>query len=53
MERNEVTAYRELARQTREQAEATPYPEIKRALLKIAREYERLADYVEKLGPKV
>jgi hypothetical protein len=52
MENTEVAVYREFARQTRERAEATRYPEIKRALLKIAREYECLADYVERLGPK-
>jgi hypothetical protein len=41
MENTEVAVYREFVRQTRERAEATRYPEIKRALLKIAREYER------------
>ena len=49
----EVREYRESALLAREQAEATRYAEIKRALLKAAAEYERLANYVENLGPEV
>jgi hypothetical protein len=47
MTSREPPLYRTFARLAREQAEASHYPEVKRALLKIAAEYERLAEYVE------
>ena len=40
--------YRERAQRMRAQAADYPYPEIKEQLLKIAGEYERLANYMEK-----
>jgi hypothetical protein len=44
--------YRTFARLAREQAEAPRHAEIEQALLKIAAEYARLADYVETSAPK-
>jgi hypothetical protein len=52
MTNRELPLYRTFARLAREQAEASRHVEVKQALLKIAAEYERLADYVEKLGAK-
>jgi len=42
LEDQEVRDYRKSALIAREQATATPYAEIRRALLKIGAEYERL-----------
>jgi hypothetical protein len=51
MPNDEAWRYRDFAREIREQAERSPRPEIKAALLRIADQYDRLAGLMEPPNP--
>jgi hypothetical protein len=50
--RMEAARYRKYAREIRYQAEVSEFAQAKESLLKIAREYEMLADILESKDPK-